>query len=739
MRKYIILLLLITVVSIRLSAQQKVRGIVQDEYNNPLIGANILWGGTTAGTSTDLDGKFELAANPSVHKLVISYIGYITDTLIISDPAINLNITLRENTKLNEVVVRGKGMGTIQSIIEPLQVQKIGTAEFQRAACCNLSEAFETNASVDVNYADAATGAKQIKMLGLSNEYVQLMTENNPNFRGAVSRYGMDYIPGPWMESIQISKGASSVKNGYEAVAGQINVEYKKPYASDPLTINFFGSDNGRLEGNADGNIRLTEQLSSGLFVHYSNDKRTHDANKDGFLDRPKLEQINLMNRWNYRNGNYLSDFGVRYINDKRESGQTKHNTDSHTDPYEVNINTNRVEFFSKNAYILNPDKNQSIAFIFSGSGHNFKSRYGINSYDLTQNNLYANLIFETDFGIRHQLSSGLSMTLDQLNQDISLSQSLSHFDPARKELVFGGYTQYTYKPLSNLTFLAGVRVDHHNEYGVFVTPRLHAKYDPIDWIQLRASIGKGYRSVNVLAENNYLLASSRSRNLYIADDLNLEESLNWGISLGMQIPLFSKELNLTTDFYRTDFQKQVIADMESNPNGISFYNLNGKSYANSFQIEASYPLFEGFELRAAYKYTDTKITYNGILKEKALQSKHKGLFSASYQFGNPAARWQIDYTAQLNGGGRMPAPDAFKPLWNEKYAAYWVNMFQVSKFFKNWSVYLGAENLFNYTQKNPIIDAGNPYGEHFDATMIWGPVHGRSVYAGIRWAIPQK
>lgn len=740
MKKYIILLFLITGISIGLSAKEMVKGVVQDAYNNPLVGANLIWEGSGNGTSTDIDGNFELAKPAGKRNLIVSYIGYITDTLEITTDSDLLHIILHDNTKLEEVVVRGKGMGTLQSVIEPLQVQKIGTAEFQRAACCNLSEAFETNASVDVSYADAATGAKQIKMLGLSNEYVQLMTENNPTFRGAVSRYGMDYIPGPWMESIQISKGASSVKNGYEAVAGQINVEYKKPYASDPLTINLFGSDNGRLEGNVDGNIRINENLSAGIFAHYSNDKKAHDANKDGFLDRPKLEQINLMNRWNYRKGNLHSDFGIRYINDKRESGQSQHLKDNHiADLYQVSLRTNRLEFFSKNGYIIDADKNQSIALILSGSGHDLNSKYGLNTYQLKQNNLYANLIFETDLGIRHQLSSGVSMTLDQLDQKLSLTKPIEGISPERNEFVFGGYAQYTYKPLSNLTILAGIRADHHNEYGAFITPRLHVKYDPMDWMQLRASIGKGYRSVNVLAENNYLLASSRIRNLSIADNLNLEESLNWGLSLSMQIPVANKELTITTDFYRTDFQKQVIADMETDPHAISFYNLKGKSYANSFQFEAGYSLFEGFELRAAYKYTDTKITYNGILLDKALQSKHKGLFSASYQFGNPLKRWQIDYTAQLNGGGSMPNPGQVNPQWDKSYNSYWVNMMQVSKFFKNWSVYIGAENLFNFSQKNPIIDAGNPYGNLFDATMIWGPVHGRSLYAGIRWSIPQK
>lgn len=739
MKKYILLLLLFTGVSVMLSAKEIVKGVVLDEYENPLVGANLVWLNTGLGATTDLEGKFELKRNSKENRLQVSYIGYKSDTLVVAKTDTELQIKLTNDTKIEEVVVRAQGMGTLNSRLDPLQVQKLGVAEFQRAACCNLSEAFETNASVDVSYSDAATGAKQIKMLGLSNEYVQILTENNPNFRGAASRYGMDYIPGPWMESIQISKGASSVKNGYEAVAGQINVEYKKPDVSDPLTVNFFGSDNGRMEGNVDGNIRLNQHLSSGLFLHYSNDKFTHDANKDGFLDRPRLEQINLMNRWTFNKGGLHSELGVKYIHEKRESGQV-HGVETlpHSDPYKINLKTNRLEFFAKNGYIINELRNQSIALILSGSSHKLDSRYGMNGYDLSQQNLYANLIFETDLGPKHQLSAGMSLVADQLSQDVRLSGPAFLFNPDRTEIVPGVYSQYTYKPLRNLTFLAGIRLDHHNEYGFFVTPRLHVKYDPVEWMQLRASVGKGFRSVNVLAENNNLLASSRIRNLFIAENLDQEESLNWGVSLSTHIPVGSKELSFSADYYRTDFRKQVVADMESNPHGISFYNLDGKSYANSMQLEAAYPFFKGFELRAAYRFTDTQMTYNGILKEKALQSRHKGLFTASYQLGEPLSRWQFDYTLQLNGGGRMPQPDVNNPEWKERFGSYWVNHIQVSKFFRNWSVYAGAENLFNFTQKSPIIDAGNPFGDRFDATMIWGPVHGRSIYAGIRWTLPR-
>lgn len=740
--KHTFLLSLFLGITLVLSAQTKLQGTVVDESGAPLLGANVVWVGSSIGGTTNEDGQFSIDRNPKESRLAISYVGYITDTLTVHNPDNHLSIQLGSNTKLGEVIVRGHGTGTLLSRIETLNVQKIGVAEFHRAACCNLSEAFETNASVDVNYSDAATGAKTIRMLGLSNHYVQMLTENTPNFRGIASLYGMDWIPGPWMESIQISKGAASVKNGYESVTGQINVEYKKPQNADPMTLNLFAMDNGRMEGNFDGNLKLNDHLSSALLAHYSNDKFNHDANDDGFLDRPRLEQVNLLNRWLYSKGRYHSETGLKYIYETRNSGQPEgHITNQHDDLYTINMRTHRGEFFTKNGLILDADKDQSVALILSGSMHDFDSNYGINRYDARQSNLYASLMFETAWGNdhRHQLSTGLSFVGDFLDQTVLIPGTTSTLPAKRTEFTPGVYGQYTYKPISTLTLMAGLRVDNHSDYGLFVTPRANVKWDATEWLQLRATAGKGYRSVNVWAENNNLLASSRVKNLSIADDLKMESAWNYGVSATAHIPLAGKELTVALDYYRTDFENQVIVDNETAANAISFYNLDGRSYANSMQLEVAYPLFRGFDLRAAYRLNDTQVTYNGILKEKAQQSRHKGLVTASYKTSNPVSFWQFDYTLQINGGGRLPSPDVAAPLWDERFKSFTITNIQISKFFRNWSIYLGAENLFNFSQENPIIDAAHPYGDRFDATLVYGPVHGRSIYGGIRWNLSRK
>lgn len=718
-----------------LFAQAKdVKGHVFDDNDQPIIGANVYWEGTQQGTTTDVDGAFKLKTREGANKLVVSYIGYETFILSVTNVDEPLKIKLKGEVTLEEVVISERKMGTIASRTSVLQTQKITYDELCRAACCNLAESFETNPSVDVSYADAATGARQIKLLGLAGTYVQMLTENYPNFRGAASLYGLDYVPGAWMESIQVSKGTSSVKNGYEALAGQINVEFKKPPTADIFSVNLFGSDAGRYEGNADASWHINDKVSTGLLVHYSNDKKQHDGNDDGFLDTPLREQVNLMNRWYHKLDNYVAQYGVRYLHESRTGGQaTKHH--DFADPYKVHLNTNRAELYTKQAYIIDKEKVESVALILSGSYHEQKSMYDRTPYNVYQNNVYASLLYEKEFSPAHSLSTGLSMNYDGFDENLLQNGVRNVFD--RTEVVPGAYVQYTYNLNDKLIVLGGIRADYSSLYDFFVTPRVHVKYNPFDWFHVRASAGKGFRTANILAENNFLLSSSRKMN--IADNLDQEEAWNTGVNLAFYIPLFGKELTLNGEWYYTDFQKQVVVDMDSDPHAVSFYNLDGKSYSNSFQVEATYPFFRGFTLTAAYRYTDAKTDYRnaaGVTQQlkKPLVSDYKGLLTASYQ--TPLKKWQFDLTGQFNGGGRMPTPDATNPLWEPNFNAYTVVNAQITKYFRRWSVYLGAENLFDYKQSHPIIDAGNPRGENFDGSMVWGPVHGRKIYAGLRFNI---
>ncbi|MGL4852649.1 MAG: TonB-dependent receptor domain-containing protein [Phocaeicola sp.] len=723
--------------SMGIQAASLVKGRVTDELNEPIVGANVYWEGTQQGTTTDVDGNFELERNSQNKNLIVSFIGYNSANMAVNKEEDKLNIVLKSDVLLEEVVVSERRAPTVTSRTSVLQSQSITFDELCRAACCNLAESFETNPSVDVSYSDAATGARQIKLLGLSGTYVQMLTENYPNFRGAASLYGLDYIPGAWMESIQVSKGTSSVKNGYEALAGQINVEFKKPATADPLSVNLFASDTRRVEANTDAFIKVNKNLTTGFFAHYSRDKYQHDGNGDGFLEMPLTEQVNVMNRWQYSNKNYVAQYGIRYLNEDRIGGQaTKHH--HFEDPYVVNIKTNRAEAFTKQALILNPEKVESVALIASATYHDQQAHYDRTLYNVYQNNIYASLMYEKELAPSHSISTGVSLNHDGYTENLELNHVRIPY--LRNETVTGAYAQYTYNLADKLTVLAGIRGDYSNQFGFFVTPRMHVKYNPTEWFHIRASIGKGYRTANVLAENNFLLASSRQLN--IADNLQQEEAWNSGINLSFYVPLFGKELTLNAEWYYTNFKQQVVVDVDSNPHGISFYNSPGKSYSHSVQLEATYPLFRGFTVTGAIRYNDSQTDYMNESGEmyrlkKAMMSDYKGLVTASYQ--TPLKKWQFDVTGQFNGGGRLPTPDAENPLWEENFKGYSILNAQVTRYFRTWSVYLGGENLTNFKQSNPIVDAANPRSNNFDATMVWGPVHGTKLYVGMRWNLGKK
>ena len=693
----------------------QVRGTVKDSTGEAIPGANVFWMNTGQGVTTKEDGSFSITKPSKSHMLIVSFIGFQNDTIHVSSKNQQLDIVLRDGVELNEVNIVTRKLGTMKLRSSVMNEDMISSAELSRAACCNLGESFVTNPSVDVSYSDAATGAKQIKLLGLSGTYVQ---------------------------SIQVSKGTSSVKNGYEAITGQINVEFKKPQLpeADWVSANLFASTTNRYEANADATLKLSKRWSTSLLAHYENETKAHDGNDDGFVDIPQVEQYNVWNRWAYMGDHYVFQAGIKALSETRTSGQANHGGTMHSgDLYKVGIDTERYEFFTKNAYIFNKEKNTNLALILSTTLHNQDATYGRKLYNVDQTNVYASLMFETEFNPQNSFSAGLSFNYDAYDQHYRLNNNAdTPLKASDKEAVPGAYVQYTLNLNDQWMLMAGLRGDYSSKHGFFVTPRAHLKYNPNDYVHFRLSAGKGYRTNHVLAENNYLLSSSRK--VEIAKNLDMEEAWNLGASVSTYIPVFGKTLNVNAEYYYTDFRKQVVVDMDSNPHEVAFYNLDGRSYSHVFQVEASYPFFKGFTLTGAYRLTDAQTTYKGQRMEKPLTGKYKGLLTASYQ--TPLGIWQFDATLQLNGGGRMPAPYELADgqlSWSRRYGSFEQLSMQVTRYFRRWSIYVGGENLTNFKQKNPIIDAANPWGDNFDSTMIWGPVHGAKAYVGIRFNLARN
>lgn len=669
----------------------------------------------------------------------LTFILYISAALsaVAKDTADNDSIT----TDLDEVTFISRVRSTSKLKSSITNTDMISGAELCRAACCNLGESFTTNPSVDVSYSDAATGSKQIKLLGLSGTYVQMLTENFPNLRGASAPFALNYIPGPWMQSIQVSKGASSVKTGYESVTGQINVEILKPQSENSLEANGFVNHQGKVEGNLSGNIHLAPRLSTGLLLHAENTFETHDNNGDGFADMPDIYQFSGMNRWAYMGDKYVFQAGVKFLTERRRSGQIGHHAMNagNDNPYLINLRTDRWEAYAKNAFIFDKENNGNVALIVSGSIHDQNSVYGNRFYNVKEDYLYSSLMFEREFGEIHSLSTGVSLNHDRYDEHFltALDPDALKIGPANsvsRETVTGAYAQYTLNIDTRWLVMAGVRYDHSSIYGNIFTPRLHFKWNCSDLLTVHASAGKGYRTPHALSDNSYLLASSRS--LIIDDDLQLEEAWNTGGGLNGSLSLFDRSLTWSAEYYYTGFKHQTVVDLDTSADAVYIRNLQGKSYSHSAQAEITYEPSSIVTVTMAYRYTDARMDYGQGLMARPLVSKSKGLLTINYS--PMMSIWQADVTLLLNGGGRMPTPATVDgtQLWASRFKAYPTLNAQVTRNFRKWAVYVGGENLTGYRQKSPIISANDPWGKHFDATMVYGPIEGAMVYAGFRYTL---
>ena len=724
------LLFLFMLFPVFIQAQQSIKGVVLGKDSgseNPLPGVNVYWEGTTQGVVSDSNGVFEIRKGSQQHMLVFSFVGYNSQTIHVEKPG-EIQVILEPNLEIEEVTVVQKDRGTYLSAMSTIKMERIGSAELHKAACCNLAESFETNPSVDVNYSDAVTGAKQIRLLGLDGIYSQLQVENLPDLRGLATAFGLNYIPGPWMESIQVSKGASSVVNGYESIAGQINAEIKKPDSGEKLFLNGYTSTHGRLEFNGNTNLKVyKDMISTALLVHASGQTMRNDDNGDGFMDEPLYSQFQVSNRWKFTNyKGFMTQVGVNVLMEDRLGGQMdfeKEMVPSVNNPYGISIKTNRVTGYLKSG-IVSKDQRTALALISNFTGHKTNSFYGITDYDASETRFYGNLILTRDLDEAsvHAINAGFSY----LHDDIKESLYATNLD--RKESVPGVFSEYTFKPSERLTFMAGVRADFHNIYGTFVTPRMHFRYKLNDHYTFRVNAGKGYRSANVIAENNYLLAGYRTLNF--TDKSMLEEAWNFGVSFVQDYKLWEHDLQINAEYFRTDFQSQLVVDRETSADEIILSPLNGKSFANSLQVDVRYQPIERLDVLLAYRWNDTKQTIGGELKEFPLNSRYKGLINLNYYTN--LKKWMFDYTLQLNGGGRLP--DNIATPGNSDFDPFTVMNAQVTRYFRYGSIYLGAENLTNFTQSNPVLGANNPWSPGFDATNIWGPVVGRKVYLGVRF-----
>lgn len=736
----------------------KVVELSQNKKDTTVVtGVSIFWKGTTLATSTDVNGLFSISTTSLTNKLVISFIGYSSDTLTIKDTTKFLLLKLKAGLELNEVEVVYQSTGTELSYLNTMKTETLNERSLMKAACCNLSESFETNPSVDVNFTDAVTGTKQIQMLGLSGQYAQITKENMPYLRGLANGYGLSFVPGTWIQSIQLGKGAGSVINGYESFTGQINTELQNPETADRLNFNTYLNQNARNEYNLNVKHRFNERFSVGLLSHMNFNPRKEDMNHDSFLDIPTGKQYNVMNKYAYNSGKgFEVQFGGGYLQDERFGGQihpsTQIDTIAHTPLhsyiiidtlplYKVEIKNTKWELYSKTGFVFKQKPATSMGLQLSYLNHDQNNTYGTTFYKSLQQTFYANYIYQGIIKTTDNIFKiGASYMNDKLNENYQL------FQFNREEKVGGVFGEFAHNNGDKFNIVAGLRADYHNYYGLFFTPRLHARYSPNkSKTVFRVSGGRALKTANVLAENTALMATSRTWIIEQTDfalpyGLKPETGWNYGFNFTQKLKLNYRDAYVTLDVYRTDFTQQVIVDVDNNAQQVSIYNLKGVSFSNTAQAEFGWEIRKRLNIKTAYRYVDTKVSYKTGLLQKALVSKHRAFVNVSYETKNK--HWLFDATLQYNGKKRLPqttlnpteyqrasySPDFYNVLAQITYLTKIKNA--------DFNVYVGVENLLNYKQQKPIVASDAPYNKYFDASMVWGPIYGRMLYLGLRFKI---
>lgn len=723
-------------------SQNFINGVIvyenQSGETRPLTGVTVYWLNTSLGTLSDTDGNYKIPLSSSSNKLVFKFLGFKDQVIDVTEKTL-YNITmLNDDNILDEVTVNKKRKTIQKSYFKTQNIINVSSDELLKAACCNISESFETNPSIDVNYSNAVTGVKQVKMLGLESPYLLITEENIPMIRGASQVYGLSFIPGTWVESMQITKGSGSVVNGFESISGQINVELKKPYSDTPFFVNVYSNNMGRNEVNIHGNKIINDKLSTGLYLHANKNTSINDKNSDGFLDNPTSNAFNIFNRWQYINTQKgtVSFLGIRYMNDDKVIGENTEEMVFIRKPWKGEINTNRFDSNFKFGYVNPSIPYQSLGFQMAYSNHDQDSFFGIRNYNINQNSFYSSLIYNSILGSTlNKIKFGLNYSYDDFDEIVDKKDVFFN----RIDKSIGGFFEYSYDSMDAVSLVAGIRYDIHNNLGNFFTPRIHMRYQPYEKSVLRLSLGTGRKSSNIFSENQNVFATGREIKISNKSGkfygLDPEKAINYGLSFRQGFFINNREGDITFDYYVTDFDNQIVVDWETQGE-LSFYNLNGKSFSKSLQIDLEYQIIDNVLLKSTFKNYDVKKQYDSGFKQNPLTPKNRFFtnIEASTNEKENGSKWKFDFTYNWIGTQRLPSHTELVDFKGNSPSYSLVNS-QITRVLSNkLDVYIGGENIGGYTQSNPIIGGDDPFGADFDTSLIYAPIHGALIYVGLRF-----
>ena len=720
-------------------AQVAVNGRVLNSNGIAVSKATIYAAQLKISTQSDSSGTFSLSIPENLpYWFFVKHPDYSLDSFLINttSPILTLrSLQVVEGAKVST------GNQRFTSLIgnQTIKTEIITSGELKKAACCDLAGCFETQGTVQPMTTNIITNAKELRILGLSGVYNQVLIDGIPLIQGLSYTYGISSIPGTLVDNIFVSKGTTSVLQGFESMVGQINVIPKNPDKSEKLLINVYVNSFG--ENHYNFNFKHGKgkwrNLVAGQVVQPA---QKWDRDKDNFLDLPQLRRYMLYDKIQYGNENkpgISSTIGIKLLSENRSGGQWQYNqkTDTgSTSVYGQSVKYLQGELYSKTSLMLK--NGNKFALMAATLQHQQNSWFGTVYYKARQYSSYANLQYEHTWR-NHDFKSGVSFRQLNINENIRFSDtSLKRTYQGqylKDEIIPGLFAENTFKWRADIiTLITGLRIDHHNQFGWMATPRMMLKYDISENSILRTSAGSGWRTVNLFSENNALMASSR--NIVFKEALQPEKSINWGINYFKKLKAKKLEGYFTIDFYQTRFQNQFFPDYDSDPRLAYIGNFTGKSVANGFQTDLNIKLYKIIEVKAAYNYLDVFRVNNAVKTQLPFNAKHKFLMAISYLPKNK--KWRSDLNIHWFGKQRLPNtdqnPDIYRQApWSKAYTTF--NL-QFTRSWKKLELYGGAENIFDYRQLQPIVSWQNPFSPYFDTSFNWGPTRGRELYIGVRY-----
>jgi outer membrane receptor for ferrienterochelin and colicin len=726
-----------------ISFGQNIEGRVLDIDKQPLVGANVYWINTTNGTVTNDSGQFKLSgANIQDKRLVASYVGYLTDTINFINQE-DLSISLSREVSLDEIVVKENRPDRFVSSVNPIKTEVITSGELSKGACCDLAGCFNTTATVQPATSNVITNSQELRILGLSGIYNQLLFDDMPIIQGLSYTYGISSIPGPLVENIFVAKGANSVIQGFEIISGQINVIPKEPENSENLLLNAYANSFSESQLNAvySNTVGKRKEWKNLTAIHMVQPASRVDRDKDNFLDLPLLTRYMFYNKLKYRDDiswGWSSEVGIMFLNEQRVGGQVGFNAASDKGSSEIygqTVNINQPTIYTKTSYRFHDD--QALSFLASGYFHSQNAWFGETYYNADQVSFAATLRLEQHWGVNHDLKTGLSIRQMRLDEDISFTANPLNKtyggDYLHDEVVAGIFAENIFRWFNDkLTWIGGIRADHHNTFGWYFTPRSLVKYDFTANTTVRATTGYGWRTAYVFPENINLLASQRD--VLFQETLKPEEALNFGINCLQRFTFKNISGYISADYYQTRFINQIFPDYNTDPTKAFLTNFTGTSVSNGFQVDLDLTFHERLSFKASYNFLEVfRETESGKILLPFVP-RDKVLSSVSYQPLNK--KWQVDLNAHWYGVQQLPETSNLpghlrRPQQSKSHI---VMNAQLSRNWKNFEVYIGLENMFDFRQKQPIISWQDPFSPYFDTSSIWGPTRGREGYIGVRY-----